>query len=206
MIPLREGRGGSQSPHGPIHFGAVSLKSKYINLSKQKCIFSKALSHFSYKHKNNYGRIIMTYLKRPWCWERLRAGGDRDDRGWDGCMASLTQWTWVSELWESATDREACRAAVHGVRKSGTQLSEWTELNWIMAERRAINSSWSWLRLKEEHIWVQLCVRIVCLFPSLSCPTQQWSCGWGFGNNCLQWRHRPGFPCTWTEGCFSVGR
>ena len=34
-------------------------------------------------------------LKRPWCWERLRAGGERDDRRWDGWMASLTQWTWV---------------------------------------------------------------------------------------------------------------
>ena len=34
-------------------------------------------------------------LKRPWCWERLRAGGEGDERGWDGCMASPTQWTWV---------------------------------------------------------------------------------------------------------------
>ena len=33
--------------------------------------------------------------KRPWCWERLRAGGKGDDRGWDGWMASPTQWTWV---------------------------------------------------------------------------------------------------------------
>ena len=31
----------------------------------------------------------------PWCWERLKAGGEPDDRGWDGWMASLTQWTWV---------------------------------------------------------------------------------------------------------------
>ena len=37
----------------------------------------------------------MTYLKRPWCWERLRAGGEGDDRGSDGWMASPTQWTWV---------------------------------------------------------------------------------------------------------------
>ena len=37
----------------------------------------------------------LTYLKRPWCWERLRAGGEGDDRGWDGWMASPTQWTWV---------------------------------------------------------------------------------------------------------------
>ena len=36
-----------------------------------------------------------TYWKRPWCWEGLGAGGEGDDRGWDGWMASLTQWTWV---------------------------------------------------------------------------------------------------------------
>ena len=37
----------------------------------------------------------LTHLKRPWCWERMRAGGEGDNRGWDGWMASLTQWTWV---------------------------------------------------------------------------------------------------------------
>ena len=37
----------------------------------------------------------LTHLKRPWCWERLKVEGERDDRGWDGWMASLTQWTWV---------------------------------------------------------------------------------------------------------------
>ena len=37
----------------------------------------------------------LTHLKRPWCWVRLKAGGERDDRGWDGWMASLTWWTWV---------------------------------------------------------------------------------------------------------------
>ena len=37
----------------------------------------------------------LTHLKRPWCWERLKAGGKGDDRGWDGWMASLTRWTWV---------------------------------------------------------------------------------------------------------------
>ena len=36
-----------------------------------------------------------THLKRPWCWERLRAGEEGDDRGWDGWMASPTHWTWV---------------------------------------------------------------------------------------------------------------
>ena len=33
--------------------------------------------------------------ERLWCWERLRAGGEGDNRGWDGWMASPTWWTWV---------------------------------------------------------------------------------------------------------------
>ena len=35
------------------------------------------------------------FLWRLWCWERFEAGEEGDDRGWDGWMASLTQWTWV---------------------------------------------------------------------------------------------------------------
>ena len=37
----------------------------------------------------------LTHLKRPWCCEGLKAGGEEDNRGWDGWMASLTQWAWV---------------------------------------------------------------------------------------------------------------
>ena len=37
----------------------------------------------------------LTHLKRPWCWVRLKAGGEGDDRGWDGWMASPTRWKWV---------------------------------------------------------------------------------------------------------------
>ena len=33
--------------------------------------------------------------KRPWCCKRLKAGGEGDDRGWGGWMASLAQWTWI---------------------------------------------------------------------------------------------------------------
>ena len=35
----------------------------------------------------------LIHLKRSWCWERLKVGGEGDDRGWDGWMASLTHWT-----------------------------------------------------------------------------------------------------------------
>ena len=37
----------------------------------------------------------LTHWKRPWCWERLKAAGEGDNRGRDGCMTSPTQWTWV---------------------------------------------------------------------------------------------------------------
>ena len=37
----------------------------------------------------------LMHWKRPWCWERLKVGGEGDDRGWDDWMASPTQGTWV---------------------------------------------------------------------------------------------------------------
>ena len=72
----------------------------------------------------------LTHWKILWRWEGLGAGGEGDDRGWDGWIASPTQWTWVwVELWELVRDREARRAVIHGVAKSWTRLSDWTELN-----------------------------------------------------------------------------
>ena len=74
-----------------------------------------------------------THWKRPWFWLRLEAGGEGYNRGWDGWMASPTQWTWVwassKSLWW--TGRPGV-AAVCGVAKSRTQLSDWAELKiWI---------------------------------------------------------------------------
>ena len=68
----------------------------------------------------------LTHLKRPWCWERLRAGGEGVSRGWDGWMASLTQWTWV--FVDSGSWWWTGRPGIHGVAKTRTRLSNWTEL------------------------------------------------------------------------------
>ena len=73
----------------------------------------------------------LTYLKRSWCWNRLKAGGEGDDRGQDGWMASPTQWTWV---WASSrswwwTGRPGM---LHpwGLKESYmTEQLNWTELN-----------------------------------------------------------------------------
>ena len=70
----------------------------------------------------------LTHWKRLWCWEGLWAGGEGDDRVWDGWMASLTWWMWVGELWELVMDREAWHAGIHGVAKSRTRLSNWSDL------------------------------------------------------------------------------
>ena len=72
----------------------------------------------------------LIHLKRPWCWEGLKAGGEGDDRGWRGWMASLTSWTCVwagSERW--------WRSGNSGVLQSlGSQ--SWTRLiGWTTARR-----------------------------------------------------------------------
>ena len=67
-----------------------------------------------------------TYWKRPWSWERLTSGGEGRDRGWDFCMASLTQWTWIWGNCEIVEGKRAWHAAIHGVARSQTQLSDWT--------------------------------------------------------------------------------
>ena len=74
----------------------------------------------------------LTHLKRPWCWERLRAGGEGGDSRWGGWMASLTQWTWVwvnsgSWWW---TGRPACCSSWG--HKGRTQMSNWTELEDVL--------------------------------------------------------------------------
>ena len=71
----------------------------------------------------------LTHLKRPWCWERFKAG-EGDDRGWDGWMASPTQWRWIwvnSGSWWWTGKPGVLRFM--GSQRVG---HDWvTELNWI---------------------------------------------------------------------------
>ena len=81
----------------------------------------------------------LTDLKRPWCWKRLRAGGEGDDRGWDSWMASLTGWTWV---WASSgswwwTGKLVC-CSPWGHKESGVT----ERLNWTDKDQRKSSPSW----------------------------------------------------------------
>ena len=70
-------------------------------------------------------------LKRPWCWETLKVGGEGDNRRWDGWMASPTWWTWV---WVNS--RSWWWTGKPGMLQSmGSQRvgHDWaTELNWLL--------------------------------------------------------------------------
>ena len=68
-------------------------------------------------------------MERPWCWERLKEGGEGDDRGWDGWMASPTLWTWVwvssGSWWQSGKPGVLQSMGSQRVRHNWE-----TELNW----------------------------------------------------------------------------
>ena len=106
-------------------------------------------------------REELTHWKRPWCWERLRVGGEGDNRGWDGWMASLTRWTWV---WASSgswwwTERPGL------LRFMGSQRvgHDWvTELNW--AERGDMLGSEGDVYVVHSHF----CLELSCCYPKVA--------------------------------------
>ena len=82
-----------------------------------------------------------THWKRPWCWERLKAGGEGDDRGWHGWMASLTLCTWV---WVNS-------GSWWWTGRPGVLQSMWSQRvghNW------ATELNWTEMRLRQQE-WVQ---------------------------------------------------
>ena len=78
------------------------------------------------KLKLQYWCEELTHLKRHWCWEWLKAGGEAVDRGWGGWMASVTQWT---KVWVSS--RSLWWPGKLGVLQSmGSQIDMTEQLNW----------------------------------------------------------------------------
>ena len=72
----------------------------------------------------------LTHWKSPWCWGRLKAGGEGDDRGWDGWMVSPTKWTWVwvnsgSQWW---TGRPGVLWLMGSMELDTAERLNWTQL------------------------------------------------------------------------------
>ena len=87
----------------------------------------------------------LIHWERPWCWERLKAGEEGNDRGWDGWMASPTQWTWVwvgsgSWWW---TGKPAVLQSMGS--QSRTWLSGWSELKGYRQgwEKKVVSKKWT---------------------------------------------------------------
>ena len=116
----------------------------------------------------------LTHWKRPWCWERLMAGGEGDNRGWDGWMASPTQCTqvWVDSRSWWWTGRPGMLRFM-GLQRAG---HNWvTELNWCTHIYR-LYSITATCRLNVEYNPFPLVAQMLKNLPAMW-ETQVWS--WG---------------------------
>ena len=87
----------------------------------------------------------LTHWKRPWCWEGLGAGEEGDDRGWDGWVASLTQWTWV---WAASTSWwwTGKPGVLHSMGSQRVGHDWATELNWYEQQFEYISRELYWVK------------------------------------------------------------
>ena len=96
--------------------------------------------------------------KRPWCWEGLGAGGEGDDREWDGWMASPTRWTWV---WVNSgscwwTGRPGMLRFMGSQRVGHDWVTElnWTEVTWTHTTWLRVEEVWWPIALLKDRSWV----------------------------------------------------
>ena len=80
---------------GEDSWESLGLQGNPTSPSWTKSFLNIHWKDWCWSQNSNTLAIWCEELKRPGCWERLKARGEGDNRGWDGWMASLTQWTWV---------------------------------------------------------------------------------------------------------------
>ena len=105
------------------------LKEISPGCSLEGLMLKLKLQYFGYQI-----RRTETHWKRLWCWERVKAGGEGDDRGRDGWMASPTRWTWIwvnsgSWWWTGRPDM------LHSMRLQRVAHDWVTELSWNFSKK-----------------------------------------------------------------------
>ena len=117
---------------GEDSWESLGLQGDQISQFYRKSVLNTYWKHWCWSWNSNTLATWceeLTHWKRPWCWERLKARGEGNNRRLDGWMASPTWWTWVwanSKSWWW-TGKPGVLQSVGS--QSGTQLRDWTELS-----------------------------------------------------------------------------
>ena len=128
------------------------MKFKILGL-----VFNMICQPWHYCHLGKDHSVLLStkkpsHWKRPWCWERLRAGGEEGNRGWDGWMASLTQWTWVwaSSGWWWRTRKPGVLQSVSLKESDTTKLLNDNKValavkkSSLVSQLPALQETWVW--------------------------------------------------------------
>ena len=116
----------------------------------------------------------LTHWKRPWCWERLKAGGEGDNRGWDGWMATPTWWKWVwvssGSWWWRGKPGVLQSMGSQRVRHDWATEPNWTHGALNTKKRKLINVDYLMPSILKPfyiytyiHTHVYMCVYIYCI-------------------------------------------
>ena len=140
---------------GEDSWESLGLQGDSTNQSYRKSFLNTHWKHWYWSSKTlATWWEELTHWNRPWCWERWKAGGEGDDRGWDGWMASPTwTWVWVSSRSWRWTGKPSM---LQGLQRVGHDWA--TELNWT--------DCCSWL------FWIS---KVDCCHLVVAWPSQDWT-------------------------------
>ena len=177
---------------GPLHWGLPPTREVSDNLVMMHLGVKSLWAHLVWDSV-----LPVSHWRRPWCWERLRAGGEGNDRGWGGWMASLTWWTWT---W--ASSRRQWRMEEPDMLQS-VKESDTTE-----QEKHYIDQ---FLFVKNVLKWVLVAQLCLTLFDPMDCSPPGSSVHEIFQARILEWvaisfsRGSSG-PRNWTRVSCTAGR